>query len=183
MVKTALIAAFFGAGLLAAPDATAAPAPPPPGPPSGYDGLPYHNMPGRISHQPGAYTYILGFYLRPRRILDAAGVGAMASSDIQASEFGLPGSQLGVEPTRRSWTGNAFGVRPDVPMDSTAADAAGGIKPATTMPGGMLGSGLESPTGKKSVTLPLAGESPEPKAGNNIEPDTQNSGPDPNEPN
>jgi len=181
MVKTGLIAAFFGAGLLAAPDAAAAPAPPPPGPPPGYDGLPYHNMPGRIGHQPGAYTYILGFYLRPRRILDAAGVGAMASSDMQASEFGLPGSQLGVEPTRRSWTGNAFGVRPDVPMDSTAADAAGGVKTSTAVEGGLSG-GLEKPSATRSDDQPLAGESPEPKSGNNIEPDTQNSGPDPSGP-
>jgi hypothetical protein len=180
LAKGAAIAAFFGAGLTLAPTAVAAPAPPPPGPPPGYDGLPYHNMPGRIGHQPGAYTYILGFYLRPRRVLDTAGIGAMSNTDLRSSEFGLPGDELGVEPIRRSWTGNVPGVRADVPMDAPgAADPAGGVRPATSMPVGFTGGGLEDPTGGTARALPLGGESSQPKLGGNVEPDSQNDGPDP----
>jgi hypothetical protein len=159
LVKNAVIAALFGAGLALAPTATAAPAPPPPGPPPGYDGLPYHNMPGRIGHQPGAYTYILGFYLRPRRVLDTAGIAAMSNTDLKSSEFGLPSDELGVEPTRRSWTGNVPGVRAGVPMEaagSTDAAAAG-----------------------KSHELSPGGESTEPGVGGSVEPESQNAGPDP----
>jgi len=178
VIKSAVISAAFGVGMFLAPSAAAAPAPPPPGPPAGQDGLPYHNMPGRIGHQPGAYTYILGFYLRPRRILDGAGVAAMANSDLQSSEFGMPGSQLGIEPTRRSWTGNAFGVRPQTPQDATGiADPAGGVRPGSTMPGGQPG--LEDPIGKKPDRPALGGESTQPRVGGGIEPVSQNVGPDP----
>lgn len=177
IVMGAVSSALLGSVLALAPVAAAAPAPPPPGPPPGYDGLPYHNMPGRIGHQPGAYTWVLGFYLRPRRVLDSAGIGAVSNSDIQASEFGLPGSQLGVEPTRRAWTGNAAGVRAGIPMDSTAIDPAAGVKPSAG-----IGGGPESPSITGTDDPPLAGESPEPKAGNNIEPDTQNTGPEPSGP-
>lgn len=180
-VCSAVVGALLSAALALTPVAAAAPAPPPPGPPPGYDGLPYHNMPGRIGHQPGAYTWVLGFYLRPRRVLDSAGIGAMSNSDVQASEFGLPGSQLGVEPTRRAWTGNAAGVRAGVPMDATTTDPAAGVKPSAGI-GGLLGGGPESPSTSRSDDPSLAGESPEPKAGNNIEPDTQNAGPDPSGP-
>lgn len=102
-----LLAAVVGAGIFLAPGALAAPSPPvPPGPPPGYDGLPYHNMPGRIGHQPGAYTYILGFWMRPRRVLDAAGTGAMTNTDSASAEYGMPGSELGVEPLRNSTLGS-----------------------------------------------------------------------------
>lgn len=177
IVVGAVSGALLGAFLTLAPVAAAAPTPPPPGPPPGYDGLPYHNMPGRIGHQPGAYTWVLGFYLRPRRVLDSAGIGAMSNSDVQASEFGLPGSQLGVEPTRRAWTGNAAGVRAGIAMDPTAIDPSAGVKPSAG-----IGGGPESPSTPGSDDPPLAVESPEPKAGNNIEPDTQNAGPDPSGP-
>jgi hypothetical protein len=137
-------------------------------------------MPGRISHQPGAYTYILGFYLRPRRILDTAGIAAMSNTDLKSSEFGLPGDQLGIEPIRRSWTGYKPGVRADVPMDATSStDPSGGVRPATSMPIGFTGGGLEDPTAGKARALPSGGESAEPKAGGNVEPDSQNEGPDP----
>ncbi len=180
IVSVAVISAALGASLFLAPTAAAAPAPPPPppGPPIGYDGLPYHNMPGRIGHQPGAYTYILGFYLRPRRVLDSAGIAAMSNSDLQAAEFGMPGSELGIEPTRRSWTGNAFGVRPQTPEEATGnADPAGGIRPGGATTGSQPG--LEDPIGKKPDQPALGGESTEPRAGGGVEPDSQNFGPDP----
>lgn len=98
-----LLAAVVGAGIFLAPGALAAPSPPvPPGPPPGYDGLPYHNMPGRIGHQPGAYTYILGFWMRPRRVLDAAGTGAMTNTDSASAEYGMPGW---------NWASNRCGTR------------------------------------------------------------------------
>ncbi|EUA64560.1 hypothetical protein I542_4730 [Mycobacteroides abscessus 1948] len=131
-----LLAAVVGAGIFLAPGALAAPSPPvPPGPPPGYDGLPYHNMPGRIGHQPGAYTYILGFWMRPRRVLDAAGTGAMTNTDSASAEYGMPGSELGVEPLRNSTLGVAPGVRPESPMDSIGApDPAGGVVPGPACP-------------------------------------------------
>ena len=179
VVKGAVITAFFGAGLIVAPTAAASPAPPP-GPPPGYDGLPYHNMPGRIGHQPGAYTYILGFYLRSRRVLDAAGIGAMSNSDLPSSEFGMPSDQLGIEPVRRSWNGNVPGVRADVPMDASGAvDPAGGVRPSDSMPLGTVGSGLEDPNVGKARTRQPSSESAEPNVGGNVEPDSQNAGPDP----
>jgi hypothetical protein len=143
------VIALLAAGLLVVP-APAAAADPSPGPPPGYDGLPYHNMPGRIGHQPGAYTWVLGFYLRPRRVLDAAGTSAMSNADLDSARYGLPNSRLGVEPTRRAWTGNAPGVRPDNPMDAVAPK-----QPA------------------------VRSESSDPTPGGGIQPGSQNTGPEP----
>ncbi|MEU9808167.1 hypothetical protein [Mycobacterium sp. NPDC050853] len=172
-----LLAIVIGASLVLAPNASADPVPP--GPPPGYDGLPYHNMPGRIGHQPGAYTWVLGFYMRPRRVLDTAGVAAMTNTDSQSAEFGLPGSQLGVEPQRRSMVGNAYGVRPETPMDSTGApDPAGGVVPGYTMPAGTPGGGLEDPYAGTARQLPLGGESQQPTANGTVGPNSVNSGPD-----
>lgn len=171
------VIALLAAGLLvvAAPAAAADPSP---GPPPGYDGLPYHNMPGRIGHQPGAYTWVLGFYLRPRRVLDAAGTSAMSNADLDSARYGLPNSRLGVEPTRRAWTGNAPGVRPDNPMDAVGSpDPAGGVKPATTMPGGAPG-GLEDPAGAPKQPA-VRSESSDPTPGGGIQPGSQNAGPEP----
>jgi hypothetical protein len=179
IIKGGVVSMLLSAGLLAAPSAAADPAPVPPGPPPGYDGLPYHNMPGRISHQPGAYTYILGFWMRPRRILDTAGIAATSNTDLQSAMFGLPGSELGVEPTRRSTLGNAYGVRSESPMEATGTpDPAGGVVPGTTMPVGTRGNGLEDPSGGTVKQLPLGGESIEPQANGAIGPSSVNIGPD-----
>jgi hypothetical protein len=181
IIKGAVISTLLSAGLLVAPSAAAAPAPAPvpPGPPPGYDGLPYHNTPGRIGHQPGAYTYILGFWLRPRRILDSAGIAATSNTDLQSAEFGLPGSNLGVEPTRHSTLGSAYGVREEGPMEATGApDPAGGVVPGATMPAGSRVGGLEDPTGATANQPALGGESIEPQATGAVGPSSDNSGPD-----
>ncbi|MGH3954152.1 hypothetical protein [Mycobacteroides salmoniphilum] len=177
MIAGGALAILCGAGIFLAPNASADPVPP--GPPPGYDGLPYHNMPGRIGHQPGAYTWILGFWMRPRRVLDTAGVAAMTNTDAQSAEFGLPGSQLGVEPQRRSMVGNAFGVRPESQMEATGApDPAGGVTPGYTMPVGSPGGGLEDPYAGTARQLPLGGESLQPSANGTVGPSSVNSGPD-----
>ncbi|AMU38262.1 hypothetical protein [Mycobacteroides abscessus] len=171
-----LLAAVVGASFFLAPGALAAPSPPvPPGPPPGYDGLPYHNMPGRIGHQPGAYTYILGFWMRPRRVLDAAGTSAMSNTDSASAEYGMPGSELGVEPLRNSTLGVAPGVRPESPMDSIGApDPAGGVVPGAA-PGG-----LEDPVpGTHQPPPETDSESVQPKANGTIGPGSLNSGSDP----
>ncbi|MUM19095.1 hypothetical protein FZI91_07285 [Mycobacterium sp. CBMA271] len=176
-VTMGAVISIIGAGLFLAPNASADPVPP--GPPPGYDGLPYHNMPGRIGHQPGAYTWILGFWMRPRRVLDTAGVAAMTNTDAESAAFGLPGSQLGIEPQRRSMVGNAFGVRPESPMEATGApDPAGGVTPGSTMPAGSPGGGLEDPYAGKAKQLPVGGESLQPEANGTVGPSSLNSGPD-----
>ncbi|OHT81599.1 hypothetical protein [Mycobacteroides saopaulense] len=175
---TGLAAMLLGAGLLVAPIASAAPSPPaPPGPPPGYDGLPYHNMPGRIGHQPGAYTYILGFWMRPRRVLDAAGTSAMSNTDSVSAEYGMPGSELGVEPLRNSTLGVAPGVRPESPTESIGVpNPAGGVAPGANAPGG-----LEDPVPGTHTPRPSAdSESVQPKSDGTIAPGSLNSGPDQN---
>ena len=131
-----------------------------------------------LGGSPPVYTWVLGFYLRPRRVLDAAGTSAMSNADLDSARYGLPNSRLGVEPTRRAWTGNAPGVRPDNPMDAVGSpDPAGGVKPATTMPGGAPG-GLEDPAGAPKQPA-VRSESSDPTPGGGIEPGSQNTGPEP----
>lgn len=177
IARGVVITFLLSAGLLAAPSAAADPVPP--GPPPGYDGLPYHNMPGRIGHQPGAYTYILGFWMRPRRVLDAAGTSAMSNTDEESAGYGMPGSELGVEPQRNSTLGIAPGVRPESPSEAVgAADPAGGVVPGASMPGGAPG-GLEDPVPGTHQQPPAGGsESVQPKANGTIAPGSLNSGPD-----
>ncbi|WP_078291707.1 hypothetical protein [Mycobacterium sp. D16R24] len=177
---TGLLVALLCAGLVMSPTAGAAPSPPvPPGPPPGYDGLPYHNMPGRIGHQPGAYTYILGFWMRPRRVLDAAGTSAMSNTDSASAEYGMPGSELGVEPLRNSTLGVAPGVRPESPMDSIGVpDPSAGVVPGASMADGAPG-GLEDPVPGTRQPPPTAdSESVQPKDNGTIAPGSLNSGPD-----
>lgn len=175
-VVSILIGAGFGAGLFVPPSASAAPSPPvPPGPPPGYDGLPYHNMPGRIGHQPGAYTYILGFWMRPRRVLDTAGTSAMSNTDLASAEYGMPGSELGVEPLRNSTLGVAPGVRTESPDESVGSpDPSGGVVARASTP-----DGLEDPAPGTRKRAPEAdSESVQPKANGTIAPGSLNSGPD-----